>query len=150
MKNINFFTLGSDDESIERYAALFYLNETTGLKLEGKKIVGQYAVDNFYLLITTKPIPWGENVLFYLLNLKLELVDELSIGGDFDDSFFLSDLEIMEDGAIEFFISGIKENFRLVVLTKPKFNFPNLNPYSIVSRPALTKQLMTNLELRRI
>jgi hypothetical protein len=152
MKEINSFSLSdNDDESIERPSPLFYLNEATGLILEGNKIVGQYVADNFYLLVTTEPAHWGEVVNFYLLNLKVELVDRLSLSGDFPyDSFFLSDIEIAGECAIEFFISGIKEKFRLVVLAKPKFNFPNLNPYSIVYRPAFTKQLMTNFELKRI
>ena len=129
----------------------------TGIEVEGDTLRYQFQVINFYLLILSSPISWGESIHFYLLDLDVNILEEFTVSGDYDDSPFLSNLAVVNFSnlavvnfnVIEFSYLSTSDKWKLQIYEEKRLKLPKLNPYSSI-KTNWVSQITTHFNLERV
>jgi len=152
MNSIDLFSIertNSEDDEVKK-SRLLREGKFTHAEIEGETIRYQFRVNELYLLIMSNSVSWGEAVYFYLLDTNFNIIDELAIGGDFDDSPFLSNVTVVSDNEIEFSFLIDSDKWRLKVNEKKGLRLPDISPFSVVFKPSWTKRLSTHFDLKHL
>lgn len=149
MKEIDLFSIDvlNDETKVDEIVSAVSFNQKKiDLILKGEKLDYQFQTENFYFLITSTLASWSQIVYFYLLDMDLEEVDRLLISGNFEDSFFLDNLEVVSEREIEFSYTSNDDKWCLSVLPQKSFKFLGLNLYSMI----IESNWMTYFKLKQL